>query len=142
MSPISPGAHTSPLTLQPKQIVANEQASCFTSVNSLVPFSGSSFLLSSDPADGDVLERAHETQSIKSAEFHQSQLQSKKAISTHKACTWQQPEMTFDLSKPEHVIETTAVISLSCPMLNDDSNIKGKLMTEAGQAEQIDTQKE
>lgn len=59
--------------------------------------------------------------------------------------TWQQLDVTLvtlDLNKSEHVKAKTAIISLSRPMLNDDSNIIGKLITDAGQAEEIDAQKE
>ncbi|KAF4078099.1 hypothetical protein AMELA_G00195470 [Ameiurus melas] len=131
--------HKSSPIPQPRQNIANEQATSFTSANHLVRFSGHSFLQSSsDTSDGEVFETAQKTQGAKPAELNQSQLQSNKAIPIHMECTWKQPEVTSDLSKPEHVMVKTAIISLSSPMLNDDSNIMGKLMTEAGQAEQMD----
>ncbi|KAG7323590.1 hypothetical protein KOW79_013292 [Hemibagrus wyckioides] len=134
--------HTSPPLLN----LTNEQATSFTSASHLAPFSGSSFLLSSSHTDYcEVLESAQDTHNTKSVEFTRSQLQSCKAIATHMDNTWQQLEMTpatLDLNKSEHVKAKTAVISLSRPMLNDDSNIMSKLITDAGQAEEMDAQKE
>lgn len=130
----SPGAfiHTSPPVLQPRQHLANEHATSFVSANRLVPFSGASFLSSSSAtADGEVVETAQ------AAQFHQSKLQSNKSIPTHMTCTSQQSEVTSDLSKPEHAMPKTAIISLSSPILNDDSG-----MIEAGQARQLDAQSE
>lgn len=77
------------------------------------------------------------TQGTKPAEYHQSQLDSNKGIPTHMECTWQQPDVTSDLSMPEHAMAKTAIMSLSSSMLNDDSS-----MIEAGQAEQMDAQNE
>lgn len=145
ISPNSPGAflHNSPPILQPKKNGANEHATSVTSPNRLGPFSGSSFLLSSlDTADGEVLETAQKTQGTEPTEYPQSQLQSNKPLPTHMECTWQQPVVTYDLSEPEHAMAKTAIISLSSPRLNDVSNVMAKLTTEAGQAKQMDAQKE
>lgn len=126
---------TSPPIPQPGQHLDNEPASSVMSAKYLGPFLGSSFLLSSsDTADDEILETA---QGSKPAEYHQSQLESNKGISTHIECTWQQPDVTSDLSTPAHEMAKPAIMSLSSTMLNDDSS-----MIKADQAEQMATQTE